>query len=446
MKSMYQTSKEIGTTLLLFFCVMLYKLATDFAYCKILIQDTNTYGYDLNVPKYILGIVWCIILFWGIRHEKRQASTFMLFLTYIMQIIPITTIYSCANEDSIYYNSICVAFLLCELLVGWINNKDFTLNSSLISSGMVKAFICGLVILVAYIVKKNGAPSLIALDIYKVYELRGSGQFVINKYFNYLLTWMMAAIVPFLLAKKVMERSYISVTVLSVIIVMLYLYTGLKGYLFGLPTVIICTLWSKRRNFYNEIYISACLGFLILVLLMLFSPVMKDFFGQIYSLFGRRLMMVPANNKFNYYDFFSNNPKMGLGGVFPRWLIHIPNYYENIHYGKLISEIYYGKPEMNSNTGFFAEGYMRFGHLGTLGVMMLYGGILRLLDKFQSRVGYVLAIGAFVYPCLTFTDTHLIDTVLFGQWTILIIILLLYTSYKPYKICFCLNNKMHYRR
>ena len=57
---------------------------------------------------------------------------------------------------------------------------------------------------------------------------------------------------------------------------------------------------------------------------------------------------------------------MGLYAVFPRWIFPISSYYENIDFQHEIGAIYYGAPDMNANTGFFAEGYLRFGHIGTI--------------------------------------------------------------------------------
>ena len=116
--------------------------------------------------------------------------------------------------------------------------------------------------------------------------------------------------------------------------------------------------------------------------------------------------------------------------MFPRWIIDIPNYYENISYPNLISEIYYGKPEMYSNTGFFAAGYMRFGYVGIVLSFVLFAWILMMMDKMQKRAGYVLAVGSFVYPVFMLTDAHLIDALILGNWMIVIILMVFYAGEK----------------
>lgn len=430
-ETILQKNNHIRVKFYLFVGTMFFKFACELGYTQILIQDASTYRYCFSAFKYVNGFIWCGVLFWGIRHESKKVSSFLLYLVFLMQIIPITTIYAFGGGDAVYYNTLCGSFLICELLAQYIRIKDISRlkRSRMISFLMISVMIASMIALMIYIVRKNGVFTLTALNIYKVYELRSSGSFALGKYAGYLFTWLLAVIIPFLIAKTMDDRNYIKAFILCAIVVAAYLYSGYKGYLFALPVIVICSSWARRSNFYNEFYLSCMFGFFILVILACYSPVLKRVFEEVYSLFGRRQMMVSANIKFAYYDYFSKNPKMGLGGIFPRWLINIPNPYENIRYTFLISKLYYGKPDMNANTGFLAEGYMRFGHMGTLLVLVLFAVLLRMMDGMQQREGYALTVGAFVYPVLALSDAHLIDTMLFGPWMFIAAFLLLYRRY-----------------
>ncbi len=430
-ESMLQKNKHMKYTFYLFVGMLLFKLACELGYTKILIRDVSTYKNCFDALKYANGLIWCSILFFGIRHESEKVSSFMLNLVFLMQMIPITTIYAFGGGNAVYYNTLCGSFLICELLTQYICFKGIPhlQRNRLLSFLMVSVMIASMLMLIVYVVRKNGMFSLTALNIYKVYELRSSGSFILGKYARYLFTWFLAAIIPFFIAKTLNDREYIKVIILCGIVSVAYLYSGYKGYLFALPVILICGLWARRRNFYNEIYLSCMFGFVILVILACYSPFFKRFFEEVYSLFGRREMMVSANVKFAYYDFFSQNPKMELGGIFPRWFLNISNPYENIRYTFLIAKLYYGKPNMNANTGFLAEGYMRFGHIGTLFILILFAVLLRMMDSMQKREGYTLTVGAFVYPVLALSDAHLIDAMFFGPWMFVLAFLLLYTSY-----------------
>ena len=430
-RELSKNHKGLHNYLLLFFSMLLFKIACDLGYCKLLILDTATYKYDVNLIKYVNSMFWCIILFLGIRHDKRKVSTFMLYLVYLTQIIPISTIYAFSNGSAEYYNILCISFAFCELYISLMKRDSVDIKRNpIVSFAMTVIFYLVTIFLLVYIYRANGAPSLIALDIYDVYELRSSGLFYVSKYMSYVLRWVVASILPFLIAQKICDKKYFTVALLIVIIFIVYLYSGQKSYLFSIPLICICSLWARRKNFYYEIFTVGSISFFILVLLACYSMFYRDFFIKVYSLLGRRILMVSANNKFAYYDFFSNNPKMGFGGIIPRWLINIPNYYENIDYTHIISKIYYGKPEMSSNTGFLAEGFMRFGHLGTVFILFLFSMILKLMDKLQNKAGYTLVVGAFVYSVLALTDTYLLESLIFGTWMIPLIILLVYIPVK----------------
>ena len=98
---------------------ILYKVALDYGY-ENLLRDSLQYPHEFNFVHYMWGWVCCLMLFLGIRHEYKKASTFFLYLTFLTNIVPMTTIYAFANANSLFYSLTCAAFLLCEYLVGWL--------------------------------------------------------------------------------------------------------------------------------------------------------------------------------------------------------------------------------------------------------------------------------------------------------------------------------------
>ena len=420
----FQNFKDVT---LLLIVTIIFKITLEVGYWILVSKDHNTYIADFSILKYLVGTAWCAMLFFGISHQEKKVSSFFLYFIYLTQIIPITIIYALGNQDSIYYNVVCIAFFVCENIVG-INRKKETFRprNKTISTLMMICFFSAVVILIISIFIENGFPTLAAMDIYDVYAVRDN--FQLNKYMNYILSMVTAAVIPILITKYIIEKRYIFATFFVAVQLVLYLYTGNKAWLFMLPLVIITVLWSRRENFYKEFFICFCLGMSALTLLACFSPFMEDFWNNIFSLLGRRTMLLPANNKFVYYDYFSNNPPLGLGGIFPRWLVDIPSFYENVPYTYEISDIYFGKPDMQSNTGFLAEGFARFGHVGTLIILIFFAFILRKIDGFQKREGYSLTIGFFIYAMYTLIDRFLLDSFIMGPWMVLACILIFYTK------------------
>ena len=81
-------------TIKLFFLMLLYKLSLDIGFWKILVLKSNYFSLDFSIYKYILGFVWCIILFFAIDHLSRRCVRFFALFN--------TIIANCANYNSFF--------------------------------------------------------------------------------------------------------------------------------------------------------------------------------------------------------------------------------------------------------------------------------------------------------------------------------------------------------
>ena len=414
--------RKTHTVIWLFLGMLLYKFSLDLGYLY-LVRISPGYNLVFNPLKYAAGLVWCILLFVCIRHTERKSSSFFLYFVFLLQIVPISTVYAMMDESTIYYHLLCVSFLLCELLVGYTGEPPLFRRNFPISRAMTLSFAVASSLLIVYVIRKNGTPNLSLLDVYSVYDYRRSGKFQISKYMSYMLDWTTKVFLPFGIAKALTDRKYPMATVFASLLLLIYLYTGHKVYLFAIPLLLIGTLWTRRKNGYQELFLIGCVGFSALTLLANATQP-GSLWYKLFGLFGNRVLLLSSKLKFNY---FSSHPKMGLYAVFPRWIFPISSYYENIDFQHEIGAIYYGAPDMNANTGFFAEGYLRFGHIGTILILLLFALLLKEMDRFQERVGYQLTIGVFLYPIYFLADGHLFDTLILGPWMFLVAILLFYT-------------------
>lgn len=415
----------------LLFLVLIFKTISELGYKILLTKDAVTYPDIFNIIKYVNGLFWCIVLFLFIRHDKKRMSTFAVFLIYFLQIIPITVVYALSDENAIFYNWLCCVFFVFEIIVGWGKEKKFFFSQSKkISKYVIPVGVLIIIVVIYQTYIMNGIPSLIALNIWDVYKLRLSGIFRQTKYIGYLREWMMEIICPFLLSVSILKKRRIMTVMLCFVELLIYLYTGLKGYLFGIPLIIVCTLWSKRKNFYKEFVRMSLAGMSFITSIAIIINNAESISYKIYSLFVRRVMMVSAINKFSYFDYFSKHQRMGLYGAIPRILLPSTSIYEGKRIGMIIAGEYYNKPEMNSNTGFIAEGYMRFGIMGILLVFLILACFLHMMDNMQERTSYPLVIGTFTYSIYLLGDGHLFDLLFFGTWMIIFLISMFYTPNK----------------
>lgn len=436
----------------LFLGMLVYKFSMDLGF--LYLNRISNYSLSFDPLKYALGFFWCVLLFIFIRHTEPRASSFFLYFVFLFQIVPITTIYGLGEYSSTaYYNILCLGFLLCELIVGCTKDPNVFRRNFPISRTMTLGYTAAALLLIVYIIVKNGTPHLSLLNVFAVYEYRRSGILQISKYMHYLLDWTTKVFIPFGIASSLVNKRYLRTIFVSGMLLLLYFYTGNKTSLFAVPFILIGALWSKRENFYQELFLVGCAGFCFMTIFACLSNP-GGLWYYIFSLFGERLFIVSAQNKFLYYDYFFTHPKLGLAEIFPRWLISIPNPYLENPYPFDISTIYYNKPEMYSNTGFLAEGYMRFGHIGTLLILLLFALLLKQIDHFQERTSYSLCIGLFIYPFLCLSDGHLLDSFILGNWMFLIAILWFYIpgktpfdlsrhSLKHKKIVLQLRNKFY---
>lgn len=415
---------DLKNWILLFIGMLVFRINLDVNYTLLLAGTSLRYPEVAFDPlRYAVSYLWCIGLFAGIRHNEERASSFLLYLMLLLQILPISTIYGLCGLGGPYYHVLCLAFLLCQMVTGCALEGPGYQRNGLVSNVMHWGYALVIPLVLAAAFLANGLPTLQALNILDVYELRGSGAFQVNKYVQYLLVWTTSFFVPMLMARAIHRRQYLPALALMVAQAVLYLYTGHKTYLFIIPLVLVCSFWSRRKNFYRELFLCLCGGFVLLTVLALLATYTEAFPRKLDDLLihgdsylCRRTLMVPAINKFMYFDYFSTHPKMGLGGIFPTWLVPLENIYAEIPYTFDISAMYYEMPEMNSNTGFLVEGFLRFGHLGTFFVLLVFAMLLRQMDSLQNRLGYALTVSIFIYPVFSLADGYLLDQLFFGRW------------------------------
>ena len=415
--------KDRKNTLCLFIILFAYKIILELGFWYLLqinYSDLNVYQFDFNIVKYTIGLFWFILLFFLINHEVRKPSTFFMQMQYVIAFIPITVIFAFSDENVLYYTVLCFAFAVAEMLI--IVVKKVTLPEiDRLTPFLVICFYIITIIVYLDIIRENGMFTLDAVNIYDVYSVRT--EFHLNKYIGYMFTWQYIIITPFFIIRAYRRRKYLTMLFFCGLQFLAYLYAAQKTILFIIPLVLGICILSKLKFFGLYTYLILTLGISFVTVLGRFS----DFFYRMYDLLVRRVLLLPANLKFIYYDFFSHNPKIGLAGTLWGKFLDIVNPYDE-RIGVIISKVYFDNPVMNSNTGFLAEGYYRFGILGIFLSLILFALVLLLLDYFSISNGYSFAVSIGVFPIFLLNDGALIDPLLFGQLTVLVGVCLFYNK------------------
>lgn len=420
---MSMKNKNWNNTIIMFFFFMIYKLGLEFGYWYVLrtyFFNTGEYTFDFNISKYILGFFVIIVLFFFIEHDDGKVSTFFLDMHYVLAIIPMTVIYAFGNKETIYYMGICISYLLAVLLMHIQKDIEFS-GSQLLSFAMLCGFIIITVIVYVDIILENDIPSLKVLNIFNVYDFRAN--FRINKYIGYLYRWQVIVINPLMIIRGLQRKCNCEIIIFTALQIIAYLYTTQKTILFIIPLIYVVYFLGRKNYFSRVAYGVFSVG---LTLSALLAGVNYNLY-KIFSLFGRRVLLLPANLKFLYYDYFTNHSTVGLANTLWGSFLDLESPYDR-GIGNIIAEYYFGLPETNSNTGFLAEGYYMFGYLGIILAIMLFVLLLKCMDFCAKRNGFAFTVGVSIYSIFMLNDTSLIDSMIFGNITILLFVLVFYNS------------------
>lgn len=424
--------KRIYTLVLL---TLLYKVILEVSFWKVLTVDYPFYVFDFDLIKYLNGLFWVSLILTQIRYDNAVPSTFFLYFLIVLQIIPITIIYAqTAGMSPVYYNFLCTGFLICELLLGKAKIKVSYLRIKRLTHYILPTFFIISVIIIIKIIYSNGMPSMMALNIYDVYELRRSGTFKIGKYTGYLLNSVATVCLPILMIKAINSKKKLLFLFMAFSMIVIYLYTGQKTYLFSIGLCILGSFFATKDNaftcFFKYFLLAVC-GISVLAMIW---PGENNIAIHIYSLFVRRVLFVPAKLKFLHYDYFSNHPHLWLYGALPVAINpYIPTYYITHKYPFEIGEIYFDAPLMSADTGFLAEGYARFGYIGILLGFLFLAIILTQIDNFRERTSYATAISFFIYPIYALSEQQILGTIVLGSWMFIFIILNHYEEVNVYE-------------
>lgn len=415
--------KKINHIVWAFICVMVYKFTLEIGFWYLLkgaYERLPVYRFNFSGINFILGSACVIVIFFFLDYNNERPSMFFLKLHYLIAIVPMSVIAAFSSESLSYYFLTVLSFVLAVLIVelgGKIKIPSVTITTKLI----IIIFYIITVIVYLGIIKENGMFTLEAVNIYKVYDVRN--QFEINKYIGYMFSWQYTVINPFFIIRFLQNKNYIKCIAFIILQTISYLYTGQKTILLILPLVLGVYIISKIKRF-SVWFLTAVTS---AVAIFTFGGFISKNLYNLFDLLVRRALLLPANLKFLYFDYFEAHKTMGFANtLWGKFLDSYQPYKEGI--GFRISGEYFNWPSVNSNTGFIAEGVYRFGSIGIVIVFILLAVILLFIDHFSDLNGNSFAVCISLFSIFLLNDGALIDTVIFGNLTILIIVCLFYNS------------------
>lgn len=404
-----------------FIFLLIYKLMLDFVYVEFVykLYSYSIFDLNFNLNKYLFSSIWFIAIFCVLPKDSNKPSSIFLQLHFILMIIPMLTIYALANESGLFMTLCCIFYIMeCLILRSVPNLKVIKIKNS-------KKILYGIILLITAFVylsmiRANGIPSLKALNLNKVYEIRA-----VTKYpflMAYMVAWQAKIINPFLITTSYVKGSKKALFFSILLQLILYLITAHKAFLF-IPLAIIIVLYIlKRKDFLILGSFFAPLGTACAFLAYkIFDNIM------IPSLAIRRLLFVPAQIRFFYYDFFSKHEFLYFSEGTIGKIFGLNSPYD-LDVANMIGGLYSGHFETNANTGYLADAYANMGIFGMLIMALLFSFILILINSLSKNINKELVIGLCLFLILSLNDGALLTILLTGGLLLLLILLYLYSN------------------
>jgi len=403
----------------------LYRLVLDLSYVYVLVPNFGYMGFheSLTPFSYVTSWVVFILLLPFVPEKIGRLSDFYRVIFFVSLIVPLTSFFS-ANTLSFYPLFVsCLAYLIFVFLTAspclkllprfpvFSEGRLFTLLVSM-----------GLVIFLIFWYQYSGAIKYINFDISKVYEFRAESAAVANVgILSYLNSWVYQVITIFLFSFFLMEKKFLSASLVFSAQVFFFAVSGHKSLLFY-PFMIlgIWVLFSGRQG---GILIVISL-FLVVLLSSIFYFLLDDVWPV--SLFVRRALFVPADLTYDYFMFFFENPHVYWSNSVLSGFLPYP-YDQGI--AKLIGE--FNGSGAAANNGFISSGFAHAGLVGVVFYSFVFSAFVLMLEKVSSALPLWFSIAVTVVPLRSAIVSSDLYTVMLTHGLLLtLIIIILFSSNK----------------
>lgn len=245
-------------------------------------------------------------------------------------------------------------------------------------------------ILIFLAVSVSGAFNL---NFTKVYEFRFNISENMPLFLRYLMPLASSTLIGYLAALACYRKSILGLFIIFFIGVLFFGFSSHKSMLFN-PLLAISVFYLLKL-LRPHLYILCGGGMFAMITLL----VPADAFPFLGSLFAHRVVFIPNQINFFYFDFFSNNSmmlwaqsKIGLGLV----TSELPM--DPMHY---IGGLMTGNYNISANTGWVASAYMNARIIGIIAYAAIIGCIFALIDFWSTIYGKQLVGAAFIVPVTT---------------------------------------------
>ena len=415
-----------------------YRYFLDLSYMAISDSYPVEFPVKPNTIKIVLSYL-VIIPMIKLLCKEDSILSFLFRVIVFFTIIPLSSVYAMKDESSTFFLLTCLSFIVTEFVL-FKNGNNYERESNCLQRRnnkklkIVRIF-CFLILFLTIVLMylQLGVPSLMALVLDDVYDLRQS--FQISTYTSYILYVATQVCIPFGIADGYVRKSKTQIIVVILFQLVFFLWTGHKTWFFSIFLMLgIIFLLSIRKSL-NYLFVALTL----LCAIGYYGNDNMIIGNSVTSLINRRVLLDPAALKYNYYDYFvvkGHSPNLVAGTVLAPLLKGAASAAED-DYSYTISDIYTDKSS-NAGTGLYGGDVASVGFLVFIIVPFALFFLAFLTKRTEEFVGKNFTLLMLIYIFFSFNDQRIIQYLLDIRGVFLVVTLYYLSSQqlkkRPYKI------------
>ena len=409
---------------------ILYKFALDAMYVWAASPQYSYAGlvYAPSFVKYVLSAGMYFLLFTVLPKREKDTAVFLLHLQFVFTVAPMLSFYALSGGSSRY---MLMVFLAVAVQV-WIVCRPAPARGQVRITGIENYVTVALGVLILFTlvipVLYNGFEGINAFDLDYIYVMRARAAYPPG--FGYVLNWATNTILPFAFLIFLNRRHYGLAALCAALQVLFYMETGSKFTLLILAPILAVYLLSRTGHLLKLLYLGFVCICLAVVIGYQLDRTATD--GALHpgvllnAIVGIRAMFHPADNKFNFYEYFSQHPKIHFSdGIFGKvFSLTYP-------YAGSSGQVIYAASggdflAANMNTGYLGEAYAQLGFPGIFLMAALLGFILRALSGYDRKETFPVLTALFSVYIIILNDGALFTTLFTGGMLIAFLLVFIY--------------------
>lgn len=394
--------------------IFIYSLVLHTVYVKFVVVQFGYVGYqyvptsvDVSVLSWIIATLPAVFL----PRRAKTPSSVLLWVLYIVVVAPtvLTQPYMGTMDEwtAVGFSALLSAAFIVSIAIAnrRVDPRPLRAHASLSSFWLI----VGLFTLITYLyIGLTTGISLRFLSILSVYDQRADYREALaeSTLLGYLVSNQANVVNPLLISWGVKRRYWPMVILVVIAQFVLYTATGFKTVLFSLLAIALLLVIfriSKRPRLIVLLW-----GAMGMVIAAGIIDRANDSI-LLTSLFSRRFLFTPSRLSGLYFEWYSNNPLSMLANS-----VLSPFIQSHYEYGpaRTIAIFATGAPDSSLNANIFAAGFAEFGYFGLVGVAVLLGMYLRVLDRAGANLPVWFTSTVAVMPAITLSNTALHTAVL----------------------------------